>query len=89
MVPRKFCAVLVGPLTTSIVSHNLNILKVYRIVLVIGDAFTDTICLDSLELSCHVLCGVAYEQVAKFDARAVLDADRVNVSEIEEEVALN
>jgi hypothetical protein len=76
-------------LATSVVSHDLYILKVFGIVLVIGNAFAYTIFIDSLHLSVHVSIVIPTEHFAKLDARAVLHANRVNVSQIEKEVALN
>ena len=76
-------------MATSVVSNDPYILKVFGVVLVIGNAFADTIFIDGLHLSVHVSIIIPTEHFAKLDARAVLHANRVNVSQIEKEVALN
>jgi len=88
LVPCKFCAELVSPLASGIVSHDRYILKSYGIVLIIGNAFGDTIVSHSLQLGVHAQAGIRNEHITEFNATSILYANCVDVSQVKKEIAL-
>ena len=88
LVPCEFCAVLVGPLASGSICHYGYVLKSYGIVLIIGNAFGDTIVSHSLQLGVHAQAGIRNEHITEFNATSILYANCVDVSQVEKEIAL-